>query len=526
MSIRSVAGLLLLSTACRPEEAPPSAQPEDRPTVREPVPPDEPEAPATLGCEGPALPLVLRGTVSSKVGPVADLAMGVRQEDGQFRELTRTDAAGVYQMAVDGPAVYTVLELVSVPGERCTHDELPASWLEESSDAPRIVEGRDFKVPPVCPIEVQVLGPKGRPLVGAKVSASTETGSISATAPTGMDGRVTLNAVQCGVVGLTVEKRGFVTGEEEAAVPEGLRSDCSVFQRFRSTCLEVAPSETRPTVVLHMTEAVRLHGVITDASGQAVAGAEVHSLHGDARSGAEGRYELWVPGHGLEFTSVWVSADGYQEAHSGPIIRGWEKTDDGWRTLGDESWERDFKLDSVREVEVRCLGISPWECGRLVLACDPAEGETRGRFRCSGDDPQLCQCPPSGAVVVSGGGVAVRVEEGQDLAWLDLRPFTGGIEGRVEGAKKCIVSVQRSSTLGWPLSRGRPTYRSGRCDKAGRFEFNRLPPGEWTVEVRAPGELGVGLSVPEVLGWNSSGEEREVEVADDTVDIGLIVLED
>jgi Carboxypeptidase regulatory-like domain len=477
-------------------------------------------------CSGPIVPIVVSGTVRSTRGAVPGALIGVRQPDGTFVEQTRTGPDGTWTLPFEAPAVYTVMGLPSKPGERCSH-----AWRVLSSDGGEsrvTVAAGDFEVKPVCPVSVVVLGVEGQPVEGAVVEWSTG-GSTQEVAPDPTDaaGRTHLAGVSCGVVGFRAHTTGFVNDDASSSIQVPARQSCNPIQPRGAVCTDLQPEGPAPEIVLHLQAARRVRGTVTSSDGQPIAGASVQDfLNGDSTTtDASGRYLLDVAPGSLKTVTLTAAADGHMDQATGIMVGGVEQGGTGTVRVIDGEWHRDFALAPSREVEVRCLGISDSACALLQVGWRPAVGKGARTEDCTPRATVLCQCPADGEVVVEGGGVSVRVADGDDLAWLDLRPYTGAISGRVEGAEGCRVQLRRSDAMQRHFRDQPNGLRRARCQADGSFEFTRLPPGEWTVEVwpsrRGASGDGLGMSVWKHL---TDGVEVDVDVESDPVDIGVVSL--
>ncbi len=528
---------LSLSVACLEDAPIPSPQPADRPTQRaaeagEEVEKEEDEIAASTAtsCTGDPVPLLLQGRVWNDAGGVPNLRMGTVGAGGALHELARTDADGRYKMEVEGPAIYTVLDVVSTPGERCSHDGMVAAPPADQGATQPLLQEQDFKVADLCPLSVQVLSPTGQPLAGAQV----ELWSVHSLEPlrgvelTDAGGFTQISHAPCKPTSLAAFHEGLLPDHEGARLPEAPGSACAGLTFFRpGACLTLKRGQSPPQVVLSTRPAVRLEGTIHDERGEPVAAARVWTEHGQTTSDAHGRYALWVPEDDLPGVIAHVEARGFADAHSGFMTHGVEPAPgESLRRLGTERWTRDFTLERVREIDVRCLGLSPESCRQLSPYCASADGAERKR--CSYFDYKndgLCSCPPSGEVVISAGGVAVLVSETDDIAWLDFRAMQGGVKGKVDGAERCDVSVSRPNKWLHMMRDLDEGYRSVDCAGDGSFELYRLPPGSWTIKVNRRGDpdpdAGL-LSKTGLLGGES--ESVDVQISNEVVDVGLITF--
>lgn len=513
----------LLASACLGEDPIPAPQPAGQPTKQADLPSAPEERAAARACDGAPVPMILRGRVVSDKGGVAGLRMAMRGEDGEFREVVRTDADGHYLMETDRPVVYTVMDLVSVPGERCTHTRIPEEVLSFATAEHPLVLEQDFHVAETCPLTVQVLDPSGEGVEGAQVELVNlqYLQGLEGIPLTDAYGSTTISHAPCELVGLMARKDELLPEAEGARVPPALQVDCEGWHftlRSEAVCVRSKLGEPTPQIVLRTRQGVLLQGRVQDTQGAPIAGAKVDTLREETTTDADGAYKLYLPERGFGSTVVRVSADGYGGAKSGAIIAGREGSGLSWKSLGSPDMTRDFVLVPIRAVEARCLGLSPDDCDQTYISCAAVQSERFGSCR-----GLKCNCPAEADLVVSGGGVAVTVGAEDEIAWLDFRGLQGGVSGRVEGASRCVARATRGSE--WlRVATGRALVkRTAYCDEEGSFEIQRLPPGAWTVSVTRLDDIDPSGSL---FGKGSflraDSESVDVDIAQELVDVGVI----
>jgi hypothetical protein len=151
-------------------------------------------------------------------------------------------------------------------------------------------------------------------------------------------------------------------------------------------------------------------------------------------------------------------------------------------------------LRPARAVEVRCAGFTADRCPFVPTLITP-DGEVPCRWM--DRFGVVCDVPIDTAVRVGDAGVWTELPplpprgdgppEPADLAWLDLRPFTGGVSGPATGVP-CQVTAIRSPSWFTGLIDAwtdRPRLRAARlrCEDDGSFTLPGLSPGRWSIRI-------------------------------------------
>ncbi len=276
-------------------------------------------------------------------------------------------------------------------------------------------------------------------------------------------------------------------------------------ERVHHTHAAAAPSEhlhsdgpaQREPVAQIEEGSVLLDGWVLEPDGTPVERARVRAGAVATHTGADGSYTLWV--QPAQVQEIEAQKQGYlgeeRPLHLPP----------------DQGATIDFVLHREATVTVYCAGLPDDSCRDVkpgILCTHPAL--LLGR-RCRDRDPMICECPAGGAAL-RGGGEAVRVQEGQRVAWLDFR-YGGALSGvvLVDGEpNECRIEAYRvPGSLLEELPRGLLAARVGHCEEDGGFLLEGLKAGTWRLDINGYGERMV---LP------------EIEVGDDLSDLGELEL--
>jgi RNA polymerase sigma-70 factor (ECF subfamily) len=353
----------------------------------------------------------------------------------------------------------------------------------------------------------RVTGSDGAPIAGASVVVGTEYEHVRVRMPDGAEA-----FVPAGQRELSAEDGSF-TFEGLPAGEVVVRARAKARAPWRET-VEIAASRSRSLAIV-LFDGARVEGVVRDAAGKPVRGAEVVLDEGWSFEGAfrttreDGTFEIDGAPVG-EFKLVAASDElGSAEARlfgaAGETLR----------------WEARLSRGLVLRVRVEAPGAdrSGWqvqveglrESGERFVASGRADAEGRA---------EIVDCPSTPLrVELRGPEVSIwprAVLEGvrADRGEIVLRPDPGSepsvrLRGRVVDEHGEPIGVAKVS----PTLRGHPVSPIDGCDgTTGRFELGPFRPGEWTLFVRAEGFADLRT------------ETRRVNVGE-TWDLGDLVLE-
>ena len=352
----------------------------------------------------------------------------------------------------------------AVPGAAARHrpptgeDALPA-WFGDPARAAQPIAGRVVRA--------------GAPVAGARVVLTSNASRGGLLAPvevvTGADGRFALGPHRAAVYDVTASAPG--AGEGHVRV---------------NTLIREQPPSTDLTIALPGCDHV-LHGVVRDASGGVVAGAEVVRARGKWRDVSplglgvttddHGTYELCVPPGPV--TAI-VRADGYGSLTILDTVLGRRRVDveliPGATIVG-----RVVRADTGAPVAGAAVRLSPAALRPRVRAtAEVAVSGTDGRFRIAGvaAGRHLMWADATDAALAM--AATVLVDPGQESAEivLALDPLATVLRGVVRVGGHPLAGVQvfaradGKRTGSWP-----PT------DPDGRFTLRLARPGSFALEV-------------------------------------------
>ncbi|HEY4575335.1 MAG TPA: carboxypeptidase regulatory-like domain-containing protein, partial [Thermoanaerobaculia bacterium] len=325
----------------------------------------------------------------------------------------------------------------------------------------------------------------------ARIRAAREKPERYAAVPTGADGRFELRDLPAGTFDLTLRGRGFAPLTMPALViPEG--------------------KGTTDLGTVALVPGAALHGLVVDAQGNPVEGAEVRAKApqrelfpappardpgpADALSGADGAFVLEdrSPGESLDLT---VSHPGYgpasapgvavpREAPVRIVLQAAARV--SGRTVDAEGKPVAGASISVSEEEAESLGgqvLQRWT-GRVHDGVTDDEGGFAFDGVSPGPIAVYAQAPHRQRAELKN----LEVKPGQDLAGLEVvLPPGAAVEGRVlspEGrpVPGAEVSVLEPSQNDFSFSSLRAT-----TDGDGQYRIEGIPPGKRTLEARAEG---------------------------------------
>jgi RNA polymerase sigma-70 factor (ECF subfamily) len=328
----------------------------------------------------------------------------------------------------------------------------------------------------------RVTGADGVPIAGASVVVGLEYEHVRARMPDGAEG-----FVPAGQRALSAEDGSFTFD----GLPAGevvVRARARGRAPWRET-VESAPNRSRSLAIV-LLDGARVEGVVRDAAGKPVRGAEVMldegwSLEGAFRTTREdGTFEIAGAPVG-EFKLVAASDEfGSAEARlfgvAGETLR----------------WAATLSRGLVLRVRVEAPGadLSGWsvqaeglrESGDRFVESGRANAEGRAEIvDCPGTPLRVELRGPEGSIWPRAVLEGVRADAGEIV----LRPDPDSepsvrLRGRVVDEQGEPVGAAKVS----PMLRGHPVSPIDGCDgTTGRFELGPFRPGEWTLLVRAEG---------------------------------------
>lgn len=366
----------------------------------------------------------------------------------------------------------------------------------------------------------RVLGPSGEPLEGAQVLVGSEREIAYRTQADG-----TVSQAPIGELVTTDSSGAFaLDGVARAEVTVQVRArDCAPWS---SRC----DARVLRHLDVRLERSARLHGVVRDASGRALSNARISTegtsffARASTRSSADGSYALEDLGAGslrvrVESARTDVSI---LPTSSEALTRSFELV-----AGADVVWDPELGggAELRGRVELAGAALDGWlvRGSRPVTALEPRSEDAWRPFAEARTDADgrfvLHDCPPAVDVTLFGRSTSpfplARVEAVRPgEAEIVLRPDpallpSASIHGRLVDAQRHPVGnadvVARCPTVGTTLTHPDPD--------SGRFEFQALPPGQWTLEVDA-----------HVAGWAARILEPRALRSEDRWDVGELTL--